>query len=297
MNLDSVKLSQLRILIAVAERGNFSEAALDLAISQSAVSHAIANLEEQLGVVLLTRGRHGATLTPVGDRIISHARSMMNLLEIIGKEANLEKGLQGGQVRLASFRSVATHVLPSAIALFHQRFPNISITITELPGCLSVEQMLREGRADVGITLLPSTEEFDVWELLRDEYLVLVPANYAIPNDQVTWAELQKYPLILPSEGDECRRLILEHCARCGHKLNPTYEVREDSTVVGMVKQGLGVAIIARLAAEPLPTEVKVYGLPIYLERVIGVAISAIALHPPATYAFLEVLKEYAEQN
>jgi DNA-binding transcriptional LysR family regulator len=297
MNLDSVKLSQLRIFIAVAERGNFSEAALDLEISQSAVSHAIANLEEQLGVVLLVRGRHGATLNPVGDRIVTHARSMMNLLEIIGKEANLEKGLQGGQVRLASFRSVATHVLPSVIAEFQRRYPNISITITELPGCISVEQMLREGRADVGITLLPSTEEFEVWELLRDEYLVLVPENYAMPTDQMTWADLSKYPLILPAEGDECRRLILEHCARCGHRLNPTYEVREDSTVVGMVKQGLGVAIIAQLAAEPLPTEVKVYSLPIYLERVIGVAISAIALHSPSTYAFIDVLKEYTKKD
>jgi hypothetical protein len=63
-----IKLSQLRALVAVAECGNFSEAALHLEVSQSAVSHAIATLEDELGVVLFTRGRHGATLTPIGER-------------------------------------------------------------------------------------------------------------------------------------------------------------------------------------------------------------------------------------
>lgn len=61
-----MKLSQLRILVAVADRENFSEAALDLEMSQSAVSHAIATLEDHLGVILFLRGRHGDRLTPVG---------------------------------------------------------------------------------------------------------------------------------------------------------------------------------------------------------------------------------------
>lgn len=96
MSLESVRLSQLRTLVAIADCGNFSEAALKLGISQSAVSHAIASLEEELGVVLLSRGRHGATLTPVGHRILAHAQEMLRLLEQIGREANVSKGLEGG---------------------------------------------------------------------------------------------------------------------------------------------------------------------------------------------------------
>ncbi|NJO50380.1 MAG: LysR family transcriptional regulator, partial [Leptolyngbyaceae cyanobacterium RM2_2_4] len=86
---DGIKLSQLRALIAVADHGNFSEAALYLDVSQSAVSHAIATLESELGVVLLSRGRHGANLTPVGQQIIQYARQVMQMLEQISKEANL----------------------------------------------------------------------------------------------------------------------------------------------------------------------------------------------------------------
>jgi DNA-binding transcriptional ArsR family regulator len=64
INPYKLKISQLRALVAVANHGNFSEAALHLELSQSAVSHAIASLEEELGVMLLSRGRHGAHLTP-----------------------------------------------------------------------------------------------------------------------------------------------------------------------------------------------------------------------------------------
>lgn len=169
-----LKISQLRALVAVAEHGNFSLAALHLELSQSTVSHAIATLEEELGVVLLIRGRHGATLTPIGEQVIQEARQVLQLLEAIRKKANLAKGLQGGQVRVASVRSIATHVLPEVIARFRKEFPTISVVIAEYTLYAEVEQELRQGRADVGFTSLPTTAEFEVWELLQDEFVALL---------------------------------------------------------------------------------------------------------------------------
>jgi len=74
--------------------------------------------------------------------------------------------------------------------------------------------------------------------------------------------------------------------------MNIAYEVREDSTLVGMVVQGLGAAILPRLAAEPVPPRVQVYSLPAPFERVIGAAILADALHTPAVFAFLDTIKD-----
>ncbi|WAL61582.1 LysR family transcriptional regulator [Thermocoleostomius sinensis] len=297
MNLEHVKLSQLRALVAVAECGNFGEAGLQLSVSQSAVSHAIAALEQELGVVLLSRGRHGATLTPVGERVLIHAHNILRSLDELGKEANLAKGLQGGAVRIASFRSVATHVLPSVIAVFRERFPAIGIVLNEFPGCVAVEQDLRDGRADIGITLLPTSEEFRSWEILRDEYLVLIPPNYQVIHEPLTWEDLSTYPLILSPEGDSCRELFLHHLTALGKSLKPTYEVREDSTIVSMIRQGLGVGIIPRLAAEPIPVGIQKRSLPNPLERIIGVAILAEALQSPAVYAFLDTLKEMSQRG
>lgn len=284
-----MKLSQLQAVVAVAELGNFSEAALHLQLSQPAISHAIATLEEELGVLLFSRGRHGAVLTPAGERIVAHARHALHHLERMQEEANLQKGLQGGQVRVASFRSVASHILPKVIAQFRDRYPEITVSIIERPDYLDIERCVREGRADIGITYLPSSDEFEVWELLRDEYVVLLPPS-AVKPASLTWAHLSAYSLVqLPCL--PCARKLHTFLKQVAPPLPTACDIQEDSTIVGMVMQGLGAAILPRLAAEPIPAEIAVYPLPDRLERVIGAAILAKALHPPAVFAFLEQLR------
>ncbi|MBD2101415.1 LysR family transcriptional regulator [Leptolyngbya sp. FACHB-261] len=285
-----MKISQLQALVAVAEHRNFTEAALALNISQSAVSHAIASLEDELGVSLLSRGRHGAHPTGVGERIIRHAHKVLQLLDDISHEATLEKGLLGGTLCVASFRSAATHLLPPVIARFRSRFPHIAVSIIERDDYDEVDQVLREGRADIGLTYAPNSDEFDFWEITRDEYVVLIREPELPTSGQLTWEELTAHSFIL-STGDGCTPLILRHCATAGHSLKVSYRVKEDSTILGMVAQGLGVAIMPRLATEPLPQGVAALSLPGHLERVIGVAILANALHSPAVFAFLDAVR------
>jgi DNA-binding transcriptional LysR family regulator len=290
INPYKLKISQLRALIAVAEQGNFSEAALELGISQSAVSHAIAALETELGVILLSRGRHGASLTPVGDRILAKAYTTLQSLTELVREADLAKGLQGGKVRVASFRSIATHILPHAIAQFHRQVPNGTVSVSELDELCEIEQALQRGQADIGFVHLPASDEFDTWEILHDEYIVVLPPNAQHNNCQLTWQELAHYPLIISSIGS-CSRLIHNNLAQADCPQQIVYEIRGDSTILSMVMQGLGASILPRLAAEPLPAGSKVCRLPIPFYRTIGAAMRKEALHPPAVYAFWEVLK------
>lgn len=285
-----MKLSQLRILVAVAEYENFSEAALQLEMSQSAVSHAIATLEDHLGVILFSRGRHGARLTPVGKRIVEHARVMINRAEEITKEAESAKGLKGGLVRIASFRSVATHILPQAIAEFHRRYPSIAVHLNEHDNCADVEQSLREGRADIGFTLLPADESLETWELLRDEYLALLPPHFK-SQSTLSWEELIHYPLIMHPIEDSMMQPLYAHVNACGYTLKAAYEVETDAAIVSLVAQGLGATILPSLAAQPIPGNVKIFSLPVPLERIIGVAVLADALQTPAVYAFLDTIK------
>ncbi|MBD1878010.1 LysR family transcriptional regulator [Coleofasciculus sp. FACHB-T130] len=290
INKSRMKLSQIRALVAVADYGNFSEAALQLEVSQSAISHAIASFEEELGVVLLARGRYGARLTPVGERVTAHARKLLQLLEAMEKEANLEKGLQGGNVRVACFRSVATHILPTAIARFRACFPNITVSIVDGDDYSRVGDALRAGYADIGFIYLPAGNEFETWEILRDDYVLLLPPTTNLSSAKVTWKQLATYPLII-SSGIPCNEWIRKYLVIAEYPLNIAYEIKEDSTIVSMVEQGLGAAILPRLAAEPVPTGVRVCSLPAPLERVIGVAVLANALHTPAVYAFLDAIR------
>ncbi|TBR57515.1 LysR family transcriptional regulator [Mastigocladus laminosus UU774] len=291
-----MKLSQIRALVAVAECGNFSEAASELQLSQPAISHAIATLEEELGVPLFARGRYGAVLTPAGERILYHAQTVLQHLEMMQEQANLHKGLHGGHVRIASFRSVATHLLPQAIAKFHHQFPEIAVTIIERLAYLDVEQCLREGRADIGITYLPTGEEFETWEIVRDEYVALLPPHAKIKNSQITWQDLAVYsPVMLACL--PCGRPLHEHIKNLAPFLHTASHIQEDSTIVSMVNQGLTAAILPRLAAVPIPPEVQVYKLPVPVKRVMAVAVLSNTLHIPAVFKFLELLKKFDFQS
>lgn len=290
-NPNRLKLSQLRALVAIARTGSFSDAALQLDLSQSAVSHAIATLETELGVILLNRGRQGAVLTPVGEAVTTEAQQVLERLDKICQQAQLAKGLQAGQVRLGGFRSVATHILPAVIERFRQQYPGISVTINEFNHYHQIEDSMRQGRIDIGFSYLPASKEFDAWELLRDEYIVLLPPTAKPINVRLTWEQLKKYALIQTPPGDGCRYMIEQYLARHHQTLKFAYDLREDSTIVSMVRRGLGATIMARLAAEPIPEDITVAQLPVPFERVLGVITLTDALHPPAVFAFLDTTK------
>ncbi|ESA32659.1 transcriptional regulator [Leptolyngbya sp. Heron Island J] len=290
-NPNRLKLSQLRALVAIAKTGTFSDAALQLELSQSAVSHAIATLETELGVILLNRGRQGAVLTPVGEAITMEAQHVLERLSKICQQAQLAKGLQSGQVRLGGFRSVATHILPAVIERFRQQYPGISVTIDEFSHYHHVEDYLRQGRIDIGFTYLPTSADFEAWELLRDEYVVLLPPAAKPRDAQLTWEQLFSYSLIQTPPGDGCRYNIEQYLKRHNQSVEFAYDLREDSTIVSMVRRGLGATIMAKLAAEPIPDDITVAQLPEPFERVIGVVTLVDALQPPSVFAFLDMIK------
>ncbi|MGB3494542.1 MAG: LysR family transcriptional regulator [Elainellaceae cyanobacterium] len=285
-----MNVCHLQVFLSVIEHGSFSEAAHNLDVSQSAVSRAIASLEEEVGVSLLLRGRFGARPTRFGERIMNHAKQILQLRNDIVYEAYLEKGLQRGRVRIASFRSAATHLLPPLIARYSQQHPDVEVLLDENDPN-SVEQALRDGRADIGLMPLPRAgEDLDTWEIVQDEFVVLLPPSTRLAPKQLAWSDLECYSFILYNYA-ECTTVVRTHWENWHQSFRVAYEVKEDSTIVSMVSQGLGAAILPRLAAMPIPADVQVRSLPIPLMRSIGAAILADALHSPAVFRFLDLLR------
>jgi DNA-binding transcriptional LysR family regulator len=286
----SMHLSHLRAIIAVADHHSFGEAALTLNLSQPAISHAIASLENELGISLFKRGRHGAVLTPAGESIVLQARLALQHIDQMVNEANLHRGLKGGKVRIATFRSVATHLLPESILKFKARFPEITLKLLEQPHYVAIEQCLRSGQADIGFTYLPTEPDFDTFEVLRDEYIALFPPQSQLDCQSITWSHLINHPLVfLPCL--PCGGQLNSHLRQHAPDLQGNESIQEDSTVISLVYRGLGAAILPRLAAEPIPPEVQWFSLPVPHERIIAAARLRDTLHPPAVFAFWEFLK------
>jgi DNA-binding transcriptional LysR family regulator len=289
------KLSQVRALVAVADFGSFGEAALQLGLTQPTVSHAIATLEDELGVILLARGRHGAQLTPAGEAITAHARDVLHLLEQMQQTANLHKGLQGGEVRIATFRGAAANLLPPLLARFRDEHPAIAVSITEHYDFSYVEEQVRDGKADIGISFLPTSKDFETVELMRDPFWALLPPDHEQAGRSLTWPQLTALPLIVYPEDNSCFIQVQSYFQTAGFTLEPRYQFRETSTILSMVAQGLGVAIVPSLSAHPIPPGVSVAELPDPLERMIGAILLADALHPPGVFAFLRILKQSSQ--
>ncbi|MEM9804351.1 MAG: LysR family transcriptional regulator [Cyanobacteria bacterium P01_D01_bin.56] len=285
-----MNIPQLKVLLTIAQCGSFSDAAIHLDMSQSAVSRAIASLENELGVPLLVRGRLGAKLTLIGERVVPHAQKIVDLRESIEYEVNLEKALYKSRLRIASFRSASTHILPPKIAQFQRAYPRVDVTLNEFDPA-GVEQALRSGDADLGLLPLPRSEDFTTWEIARDEYVVLLSKTETNLPKTVTWKDLSTRSFILLNYA-ECTTAVREHWSQWEQPLNVAYNVKEDSTIVSMVAQGLGAAILPRLAAMPIPETVEILSLPVPLERVIGVAILSNTPPTPAADRFLDVIRK-----
>lgn len=112
--------------------------------------------------------------------------------------------------------------------------------ITDYDRYAEVEQALQQGKADVRLTSLPTTAEFETWELFRDEFVALLSPGSLHLEMPLSWEELAKYPKILNLRSVQHNKAVRDHLLQFGQTFQVDYEVREDSTILSMVKQGLG---------------------------------------------------------
>jgi DNA-binding transcriptional LysR family regulator len=292
IDVSQIKLFQLRAFVTVADSGSFGKAALDLDMTQSAISYAIGGLEEELGVLLFSRGRKGATLTPVGQELLKNAQQILLNLDQLVQIAEKSRGLGTGRVRVAAIRSLATHWLPRVIAVFKKQHPKIAVTITRCVNHGKVQETLEGGLADVGLIDLYKPRGLDIHPLFSDDYLAFFPPGAKVDTTIPTWEQFQHYPLILPVPQDNSYTLLREYLSQLPIKLEVAYELNEDSAIVSMVAQGLGMTILPYLAAIPVPAGVITCPLPQPLRRPLAAVVVKDSFHSPAIYAFLETLPQ-----
>ena len=287
-------LLQLRALTAIALHGSYSAAALETDSSQSTLSHAIQDLERNLGATLLERGRMGAKLTPLGWRVVEHARDAITSLEALEQEVMLETSGLSGTIRMMSYRSLATHLLPGAVQVFQVQHPKVSLEfLSEASEFGGIEEYVRDGRADIGLLELPNVGgDLMEFELTRDQYVLLSSAAKPAPR---TWSEIQAQPFI--TDGDVCSKALRAHWNANGLTLVGAYTVQSDSAILGMVAQGLGISVMPSLAAQPVLAGVRVSAIPVPLERRLGIVVTRRKLRVPAIRAFVDTVRAFAESH
>src|SRR6266851_4905645 len=126
-----LNVSRLRVLKEVAYRGSVSGAADALSYTQSAVSQQIAALEAETGMALLERHPRGVSLTAAGQTLVGHAEGILARLETAEAALSAIAGLRGGRLRMASFPTAGSTLMPLAIANFRSSYPDVELTLAE----------------------------------------------------------------------------------------------------------------------------------------------------------------------
>lgn len=261
--MTKLKLSQLEMLVAAVDTGSFSAAAAALECTQSRISHAIAELEAELGSRLLSRSRLGCEPTDAGHSVVIKARQVLALTRSISAVAPEDP--MTGRVQIACFQSVGAHLLPRALAALANEHPGIRVDLDE--SCEEredVERAVRGGHADIGIAHLPVGSDLLISPFVTDSYVLLVPASLAI-RTPVSWDQFSDLPYIhLHCSG---ALAVLEKCRSDGFDAELSRTLATHAGIVAMVKQGVGFSILPLLAVFPEPAGVKVLKLPISAKR------------------------------
>lgn len=165
--------------LKVFERNSFSDAARDLGYTQSAVSQMIKSLEEELGVTLLVRSRSGVALTYEGRHLLPYIRDTVNAYRMLQSQAAGFSGLEQGTIRLGTFTSVSSYLLPPAMERFRRLHSGIRFELYQ--GLYyEIEDWVREGVVDFGFTDMLRTTPFPCEPIYQDTMLAVLPEGHPL---------------------------------------------------------------------------------------------------------------------
>lgn len=245
-----ITLAQLRAFVAVADAGGFGGAADGLSTTQSAVSHAVAALEEDLGVPLFVR-RPRVRLTAAGSSVLSHARAAVGAADAVQLAAVEATQSTSGRVRLAVPPTAAFGLLPEIMERWRAAYPGISVQVFEGDDD-ELGAWLDAGLVDAAILINPETAPVDAVEVGRDEYEATLPIDHPLAGQRIIDpADLLDDPVLTASSG--CGPYVTRIMRRADPSFQPASVVRDIGALLGMVAAGVGVTIFPSIGRGMLP--------------------------------------------
>jgi DNA-binding transcriptional LysR family regulator len=253
----SPSFRQIRYFIAAADSGQISRAAMDLNVSQSAITNAIKNLEETVGTTLFDRHASGVTLTYEGNLFLDHARHIVKSVDDAIRLPRRVRENVSGPLNLAMTYTVAGYFMPPYLSRFSRSFPNVNLNLTEADRA-SIEEGLITGGFDLAVMLtsnLLNHEELSHETLLRSRRrLWLAAGHHFLGQPEVTLQEIATQPYIMLTV-DEASNTAQRYWNRTPYRPDTIFRTTSIEAVRSMVANGMGVAILSDMVYRPWSLE------------------------------------------
>jgi DNA-binding transcriptional LysR family regulator len=297
-----LNVARLKVLKEVAYRGSLSAAAEALSYTQSAVSQQIAALEAETGMALLERHPRGVSLTAAGQTLVGHAEGILARLDTAEAALSAIAGLRGGRLRMASFPTAGSTLMPVAIASFRAAYPDVELTLAEGEP-EEIVPRLRAGELDLALLFEfddeePLPEDVARAPLLQDPMYLALPREHRLAGKaKLRLSELQGEAWVQTSRSSPCARHVVRCCHAAGFEPAVSFESDDYQNVQGLVAAGVGVALIPKLALSVVRDDIVIRALsPAPPVRQVIAATPAGARLVPAAPAMLGVLGQAADE-
>ncbi len=247
-------VKRLNILREVVTHGSFSGAADSLYLSQSAVSQQIATLEREVGMTLLERTREGTKPTDAGRVLVEHADAAICRLDEAERELKRIAGLEGGEVKIASFPSASATILTASVSQFTRMHPKVKLTVADAEPEESLPR-LRAGELDIALTFdyptVPAPEERDVEHTLllsESMHVALPPDHHLAGRERVKMTDLADEDWLSGTRPSSCAEILAQACRDAGFEPRIAFESDDYNVLQGFIAAGLGVTLLPDLA-------------------------------------------------
>lgn len=248
-----MEIRALKALVEVVREGGFSRAAKKLHLTQSTVSKAVKQLEDELRVPLLDRVGRQSHLTDAGKIVYQKALAMLALGDDLQLELSELRGLKSGTLRLGLPAMGSSTVFARWFVVYRNRFPAVNIQLAE-HGSKQLEKMVLAAELDLAVSLLPVPGEFEWQEVRREPIDVLLPVKHPLANRrQVTFKALSKEPFILYAPWFALNPIILGACKENGYEPKVVAESSQVDFVIELVAAKMGIAFVPRMIARQRP--------------------------------------------
>lgn len=255
-------IHELRSFIVLAEQLHFGRAARALHLSQPALTKQIRKMEEELGVALFERGRHGTRLTPLGESWLTQARRVMASFEqLLESGRNLATG-RAGRLRIG-FGFTTLDVVPRVVVRLREAIPSVEVLLQDMSSAEQAEA-LREGEIDIAFMRLPLPPGggFQSMPVIKDRLALVTPRLGA--GKRLRLAECGKAPFVVISKSRSpgFYSHMLSLCAAEGFHPRIVQEVLETTTALAMVRAGMGYSILPESLSTHSAAGVQLHRIP-----------------------------------
>ncbi|HKU66533.1 MAG TPA: LysR family transcriptional regulator [Candidatus Baltobacteraceae bacterium] len=257
-----MELQQLEYFRIVARTQHVTQAAEELAITQPALSRAMARLERDLGVALFDHRGRSVKLNRYGEAFLRHVERALSAIEEGRREVTDLSDRDAGVIAFGFAHALGTSVVPDLIAHFRQQHPRARFQLLQNASHIILEE-LEAGDVDLALVspVPPTSERIESLELSSEELYLAVPHDHRFAKRKsVRLAELRDDTFVCLREGYALRTLTDHFCAQAGFAPKIAFEGEEIATLRGLVAVGLGVAIIpaAGSPAESAPPQLHI---------------------------------------